>query len=284
MFKKIITYNIILGLILLATSVVAMPNPQMVENSHSGTTVTIPQTAVEASQNFYYLGQAIDPLSGKIVQGYAIIHYQDNYAKPPWAGGNKNNGSQCYTFLGNNTKWKNIEPWLVNPDNTSGLSNSFVFSNLTADIAKWEDAADGILNNGNSLEILGNGSSVTNNLTADFTAPDGQNEVYFADVSSPGAIAITIVWGIFNGPPSQRELLEWDQVYDDVDYQWSANGDPNMMDFENIATHELGHSVGLGDLYNSGCSAETMYGYADYGEINKRTLEAGDIAGVSTLY
>ena len=55
------------------------------------------------------------------------------------------------------------------------------------------------------------------------------------------------------------------------------------MDFENIATHELGHAVGLGDLYND-CTEETMYGYASYGETKKRTLEAGDITGIKKLY
>ena len=56
------------------------------------------------------------------------------------------------------------------------------------------------------------------------------------------------------------------------------------MDLENIATHELGHSIGLGDLYTSSCAQETMYGYADFGEISKRDLNSGDILGISKLY
>jgi len=56
------------------------------------------------------------------------------------------------------------------------------------------------------------------------------------------------------------------------------------MDFENIATHELGHSVGLDDLYDERSSEQTMYGYASYGETKKRTLEDGDINGVYQLY
>lgn len=96
--------------------------------------------------------------------------------------------------------------------------------------------------------------------------------------------AMAVVWGIFSGPPSFRELVEWDQIYDDVDFDWSSDGEANKMDFENIATHELGHSVGLADLYEGACSEETMYGYASYGEIKKRSLEAGDIIGVKKLY
>ena len=55
------------------------------------------------------------------------------------------------------------------------------------------------------------------------------------------------------------------------------------MDFDNIATHELGHSVGMADLYNT-CTDETMYGYSTAGEIKKRDLNIGDINGINSLY
>jgi len=56
------------------------------------------------------------------------------------------------------------------------------------------------------------------------------------------------------------------------------------MDLENIATHEIGHGAGLNDIYSSSCTAVTMYGYSDYGETSKRTLEIPDIQGLQTLY
>ena len=55
------------------------------------------------------------------------------------------------------------------------------------------------------------------------------------------------------------------------------------MDFENIAQHELGHSIGMGHPSDS-CTEETMYRFAETGETKKQTLEAGDIAGVNDLY
>ena len=63
-----------------------------------------------------------------------------------------------------------------------------------------------------------------------------------------------------------------------------ADVDPSIMDLDNIVTHELGHSLGLGDLYQAECSLETMYGYGVEGEIQKRDLNAGDVAGISSLY
>ena len=73
-------------------------------------------------------------------------------------------------------------------------------------------------------------------------------------------------------------------VFDDVDFDWSEDGESGKMDFENIARHELGHAVGLGDLYNDACSEQTMYGYSENGETKKQTLESGDIAGIQKLY
>jgi hypothetical protein len=94
------------------------------------------------------------------------------------------------------------------------------------------------------------------------------------------------VWGIFRGPPSGRELVEWDMVFDDTDYDWSAEvagGVAGKMDFHNIAVHEVGHAAGMGHSPDS-CADETMYSYADFEEITKRDLNAGDIAGIVDLY
>lgn len=278
MLKKVTAAYIVSALALGALPVFAVPNFSSGQLSTPGTdrTLVLPPAADNAP--VISLGTAVDPASGKVVEGYAIIHY----AKP--AGSNGKKSTTCYAFLSSGAKWKTVEPWVVNPSNARGLDETFVSSNLTMDIAKWEDAADGMVGNSASVNILGDGAVTTSVLVADTVSPDGANEVYFADVSTSGAIAVTIVWGIFGGPPFARELVEWDQIYDDIDYDWSPTGEAGKMDFENIATHELGHSVGLADLYNSSCNLETMYGYADYGETIKRDLNTGDIAGVNKLY
>ncbi len=282
MLKKITTTSLIGGFLLLSNFIGAEPpdfsNSQL---NTPGVQRVLALPAPADNSSVISLGQALDPGTGQLVEGFAIIHYKGANAKPvkPPRGGN-----QCYTFFSRGAKWKIVEPWLVNPSNTRGLLGDFVFNNLSVDIDKWEDAADGIIGNNEGFDILGSGSQTSEILVADEVSPDNKNEVYFANVDSPGAIAITIVWGIFGGPIGQRQLVEWDQVYDDADYDWSSAGEADKMDFENIATHELGHSVGLGDLYDATCSQETMYGYADYGEIIKRDLNTGDIAGIGVLY
>jgi hypothetical protein len=259
--------------------------------------VVIPAHAVEIAPGIFSLGTAID--KGRVVEGYAIITTgKKKYAKPACnnngicESGEKNScadcrsgdsgepdTSGCYEYI-SGAKWNNVEPYEVNPGNTAGLDDFFVFDNLSVDIDKWEFVAE--------QEILGDGTMTPDYLEADFVAPDDHNEVYFANVDSPGAIAVTVIWGIFRGPPRSRALVEWDQVYDDTDFYWSedclSEDCTYKMDFESIATHELGHSVGLSDLYTLECTEQTMYGYAGYGETKKRDLQVGDIAGVSALY
>jgi hypothetical protein len=117
----------------------------------------------------------------------------------------------------------------------------------------------------------------------DSVAPDGKNEVMFGNVSGNGAIAVTTVWGVFGGPTWGRFLSEWDQMYDNVDFQWSTSGESGKMDFENISNHEIGHAFGMGHPSDT-CTEETMYRYASEGETKKRDLNTGDVQGIFNLY
>lgn len=305
--KKYLTLGLFIVLVFSVGVVLAAKpdsTPHKANPSGGHPTVVIPAHAVEVAPGVFSLGRAID--KGRVVEGYAFIDYKKGFGKgKPGTdcgngicepgenarkcpadcsgnGGGEPDASNCYGFLSKGAKWRTIEPYIVNPANTRGLRGTFVTANIADDISKWETAA-GVNILGGEITGLVNG--------ADLQSPDNKNEVYFADIDSNGAIAITIVWGYFYGPPWQRELVEWDQVYDDVDFDWSADcssedctGTDKMMDFENIATHELGHSVGLDDLYDGKCSEQTMYGYAGYGETKKRDLNTGDITGVRKLY
>lgn len=66
-------------------------------------------------------------------------------------------------------------------------------------------------------------------------------------------------------------------------YSWSTSGDPYSYDVQNVATHELGHWLNLGDKYDSSYY-DTMYGYVYTGETWKRTLESDDLAGINYIY
>ncbi|MFH1849850.1 MAG: matrixin family metalloprotease [archaeon] len=252
--------------------------------------------AAKISDNVYYLGHATE--NGKSIEGYAIVHYKKAPGKPGTtcgdgvcdAGENVNkcpadcggsdptepDTSSCYEALARGAVWKTVEPYVVNPANSQGIAEAYIAENLGVDITKWEGAA--------GADILGDGSTTSEVLEADMVSTDGRNEVYFGSIDDSGAIAVTIIWGVFGGPPKGRMLIEWDMIFDEMDFSWSVSGEAGKMDFENIATHELGHSAGLADLYDGLCGEQTMYGYAGYGETKKRTLESGDITGIQSLY
>lgn len=257
--------------------------------TRGGQYVAIPEHAVEVAEGVYKIGIGIDHASGKVVEGYAFtLRQSEHHAKPSGTPGtkpDKSGSSSCYAFMANGANWRLDEPWVVNPANTRGLSASYVFDTLDSSIAQWEDASDGILDNSTPRDIFSGGSITSDNLAIDTTATDGLNEVVFGEFSEPGAIAVTYVWGIFGGAPQNRQIVEWDMLFDQVDFDWTSNGqlEPYAMDFANIATHELGHAFGLTHP-DASCVDETMFYAADYGETSKIDLHNGDIAGIDKLY
>lgn len=282
MHKKFIATLSILVLFVSTSPVLAVPNGVNTTLTTPGTQKVLVLPPSTDNAPVISLGSSIDPGTGKVVEGLAIIHRKNNPSHRPKHGGSGN--TNCYTYISQGAKWKTVEPWVINPSNIDSLFEPTVVNIFNGAVSKWEDATDGVLN-GAGLAVLGPGATTSATLVADTVSPDNQNEAYFANISDPGVIAVTIVWGIFSGPPFGRELVEWDQVYDDVEYDWSAEpgGVAGRMDLDNIVTHEIGHSFGMGDLYNS-CVDETMYGYADFAETKKRDLNSGDITGIDKLY
>lgn len=113
---------------------------------------------------------------------------------------------------------------------------------------------------------------------------DGQNVVTWGRLGA-GSLGITYVWYY----PSSGNLAEVDTVMNSR-YKWSlsnqeACADNKTYDAKNIMTHELGHWMGLDDMYNAGTHGDaTMYGYGAMGEVKKNTLSNGDKLGISAIY
>lgn len=286
----------VLGFLLLfSISLVFAIKPDFINanSANSHVVITIPDKAVEVASGVFYLGESLDE-KGRLVEGYAFF-LRENYARPGTECGNgvcepgenakkcaldcsggEDPVSSCYTFIDSSgAKWNNQEPYLVDPSNTQGLTDEFVRQSIADAVTEWETESG---ENSFGDEVFG----VVEFSTIGNTA-NGKNEVVFGSIEIPGAIAVTYVWGIFRGNPRNRQLVEWDMVFDQVDFSWANDGSIGSMDFENIAQHELGHALGLSHPESS-CMEETMYAYADIGEIKKRDLFDGDKAGIFDLY
>jgi len=211
------------------------------------------------------------------LEKFVFIHYKKGFGKPTWAKQGKKR-SKCYDFLGKGVKWKELSVnYVIDPDNPDGLTEDFVTSAISAGVEEWDTHT--------STELFGT-YSIDYNSSWDTDTPDGRNELLFGDYPQDEVIAVTVIWGYFSGPPSTREIIEFDVLFD-TDFNWGDATNPEtaeVMDLQNIATHEIGHGVGLADLYDTACIEETMYGYSNYRETKKRDLNAGDITGIQELY
>ncbi|HJQ94038.1 MAG TPA: matrixin family metalloprotease [Candidatus Thermoplasmatota archaeon] len=109
---------------------------------------------------------------------------------------------------------------------------------------------------------------------------DERNQISFVNLGGGSTIAVTTTW-YFRG---SGQAVESDAQYNTA-FPWSTSGEAGKMDVQNIATHEIGHTLGLNHPKGGGSiSCLTMYAYADYGETQKRTLGDGDILGIEAIY
>ncbi len=193
-----------------------------------------------------------------------FVHYAQsvNPAKAPHT-------DSCYKLMG--VKWLSLPvSYSVNPFNTQGLPEGFVTSTVSVSAETWDAAT--------SKELFNDAYSV--DYTAVYGVRDYENAIVFGDYGQSNVIGVTSVWYTRVG----KQIVEFDMLLNDQ-FQWGdASVDPTKMDLQNILTHELGHSVGMSDIYTSTCSAVTMYGYSNNGDLQKRSLEQPDITGLQKMY
>ena len=227
------------------------------EVAPSGVVISVPDVAVDKSP-------VLERLEPGTLERIVFIHYANGKvvasAKAP----------SCYKLLG--VKWKSSPvSYVVNPEVEAIVPGAIFTSNET-----WDTAT--------SKELFNDSYSLDSTANWDNNSPDGRNEYSMGNYPQSGVIAVTVIWSGVPIGSKGRQIIEYDVMFD-TDFTWGdATLDPTKMDLQNIAVHESGHGVGLGDIYSSSCSEVTMYGYSNYGETKKRTLEASDITGLQKMY
>jgi len=229
-----------------------------------------------------------------------FVHYPKHAADASAKAANQ--GSTGGGVLAPNYKYSGIHwsnpsaiQYYINPTG-SGVDGVTTIAGIRAAFDTW-DNADGPLGYVYQSPTDSNGGVL-----------DGTNVVSWADISAqyPNAIAVTTVWYY----RYSRSIVEVDtQMNNGIGFNWSYtapnvshnlsgpaisdatrysdptnSGTTNTYDIRNIMTHEAGHWIMLGDLYNSRDSELTMYGYGATGELKKDTLGYGDELGVERVY
>ena len=176
------------------------------------------------------------------------------------------------TFGYGQVKWPGTNPTVSfyineNTSDCTGEGNA-----VQRAVSTWENASAG----GFNFEYAG---SHTNNR---YNLNNGKNELMWG---SAGGLATTY----YKYNQSSGALLECDTVFNDS-YNWSTGSTPagNQFDVETAALHELGHWLGIRDLYGNANDDEydedkIMYGFK-YGGAVQRSLHTDDIAGVRWIY
>ena len=94
--------------------------------------------------------------------------------------------------------------------------------------------------------------------------------------SSQSALAITrVFWDDATGHMTDADILY------NPKYKWSTTGAKDAFDLQSVATHEIGHQLGLG---HSKSTSATMYRALGKGNTSFRSLSLDDITGLCALY
>ena len=208
----------------------------------------------------------VDPVRG-IAKAEFIHHAKDHQKNAVTSSFVPGSGTCWGTFA----TWNNNLPvgFVINPNNPQGLAPAFITSAINSSAQIWDAATN--------KELFKDAYTI--NSRARYGRLDGKNSIVFG-ATSPGTIAVTTTWYY----TSTKQIVEFDMKFNSY-YTWGdASIDTGVMDLQDIATHELGHGIGMNDIYSSSCIDITMYGYGSNGEIKKRTLEPQDIEGLLSLY
>jgi len=172
-------------------------------------------------------------------------------------------GLRAYSTFG---KWATASvPIYVNPQNAD-VSSSAAEAAVQAGMNVWNSQA-----NANFKYVYAGRVGDTT------TGYDNRNVVIFRDASNGAAIASTYSWSV-GDQIVDADVIFWDQAFT---FFTGTSGCSGGAYIEDVATHELGHALGL--LHSDDPSA-TMYAVYPYCSQELRTLATDDISGIQSLY
>lgn len=185
--------------------------------------------------------------------------------------------ASAYTLTG--WKWTqanpNIKLYLKSNTIPYGLSAGSVAGAVNGAENTWDAASSRTLFSG-----------VTIDPSANVDAYDGKNVIAWKNpFDMAGALAYTRTWVWPGGSVAESDVSL------NPNWRWSTglpDGRPyysgDSIDIQSVVTHELGHTLGLGDLYGksqfAGDTRQMMHYYTGV----KHTLGSGDKTGIKAIY
>lgn len=165
----------------------------------------------------------------------------------------------------------------LNPAGSDNLPFAQVEQTLAAAFKVWEDIPT-------STVAFTRGP----NTSATATGNDDVLQLYWLENSTTtgdglnltGALAVSRLTTFSSGPRS-GEIIDASLVFNGNQYTWAVDGRTSAADLAEVATHEIGHLIGIS---HSPIGGATMFPRSGLGRIQGRTLEADDRIAASVIY
>jgi hypothetical protein len=198
-----------------------------------------------------------------------------------------NGGRQsAYTLTGYRWNTRNPQIKLYLKDDAylrnEGLNPTNVQGAIAAAANTWDAATN------QNLFADTNLVTVSSSVKADVY--DAKNVAAWKAMTGTSALAYSRTWYSSNKMNTNYySALESDLVFN-TGYSWKTTGIDGTMyqggplDVQTVALHELGHTIGLGDLYGKSQFVNDKRQVMHYYDRIKRTLGNGDKTGAWTLY
>lgn len=194
------------------------------------------------------------------------------YDSPPWYPQN----CSTTTYETDTYRWAPKISWASLPVDvtiyTGSAPISGTFEAIKDGFTTWDDET------GTTLY----GSISENTTSGPGVSLNGENTVQWGTIDGPGGIiGVTYYWYY----SATKQMMEFDMVLD-ASESWSTSttGVLDAFDVQNVATHEVGHTLVLGDIRSPKSCGLTMHAFTWWGDIIKRDLAPGDILGVKAIY
>ena len=185
-------------------------------------------------------------IPGRQWDGDKFLHSSSGPVYIITSGGTSNGVQFDVTFSTPNKKFSNSSvTFYVNENGTPDTEGEF--SAIQSSLQTWSN-----VNNSNLIITYGGTTPRTPQ------GLDGYNDIGWVESNwphLPWAIGVNVWW--FSSAENSNLLIESDIYFNGVNFSWTTTGQTGRMDVQNIATHELGHSLNLHDLYGNTDSEKT---------------------------
>jgi uncharacterized protein (TIGR03437 family) len=165
----------------------------------------------------------------------------------------------------------------LNPAGSDDIPFSEVERVITESFNTWENIPASTV----AFQRGPNSSSTT-------TTSDGVYQIYWLENSTTtadglnlaGAFAVSRLTTYTNGPRA-GEIIDASLVFNGNQYNWATDGRGNAADLQEVATHEIGHGIGIS---HSPIGGSTMFPRTGPGRTQGRSLQTDDQIAASVAY